>query len=81
MESFLYKTVFTIDKFLQVKCCHHGILVNLSINSISDVRQICTLIDDLFYYSEYDTVDIGKIYIIFFVQFRLLLTLSNLLSI
>ena len=62
---------FTIDNFLQVKCYHHGILVNLSVNSISDVRQICTLIDKLSNYSEYDIVNIGKIYIIFLIQFRL----------
>ena len=56
---------FTINNFLQVKCYHRGMLVNLTINCISDVRQICTLIDELSNYREYDTVVIGKIIIYF----------------
>ena len=56
---------FTINNFLQVKCYHRGMLVNLPINCISDVRQICTLIDELSNYREYDTVVIGKIIIYF----------------
>ena len=47
---------FTIDKFLQVRCYHHGILVNLSIKSICDMRQISTLIDELSNYTEYNAV-------------------------
>ena len=60
---------FTIDKFLQVRCYHHGILVNLSIKSICDMRQISTLIDELSNYTEYNAVDIGKTYSLYTVQF------------
>ena len=56
---------FTINNFLQVKCYHRGMLVNLPIKCISDVRQICTLIDELSNYREYDAVVIGKIIIYF----------------
>ena len=63
---------FTIDNLLQVKCYHHGTLVNLSINYISDMRQICTLIDELSNYSEYDTVDIGKILDMYYIYYTLI---------
>ncbi|KAI6651868.1 Receptor-type tyrosine-protein phosphatase epsilon-like [Oopsacas minuta] len=49
---------FTIDKFLQVRCYHYEILVNLSIKSMCDMRQISTLIDELPNYTEYNAVDI-----------------------
>ena len=52
------KSYFTIDNSLQVICYHHGSPIILSIQVITDVRQISMLIDEFGKYGA-DSVDIG----------------------
>ena len=55
---------FTIDSSRRVICYHHGSPIILSIQLITDVRQISLLIDEFEKYGA-DSVDIGKYYLLF----------------
>ena len=59
------KSYFTIDNSLRVICYHHDSTIILSIQLITDVRQIRLLIDEFEKYGD-DSVDIGQYYFIIF---------------